>query len=291
MADKNPSWRKLGLFAGGGALPTRIARACRAREWPIYILHITQDTDEALADYPGEKVRIGAVGAALEALRREGCDAVMLAGIVRRPNFQTLLPDLKGAAMLPRVLAAATQGDDALLSCLVGLLEEEGFAVIGADEVLDDLIAGDGPLNSYRPSADDMKDIAKGADVVRALGRLDVGQGAIVCREYVLAVEAAEGTDAMLARCAQLPREIRGAPDARRGVLFKAPKPGQERRVDLPVMGVRTIELAAQSGLAGVAVEAGGAIIIDGDAVLQAADAHGLFVYGAPRKDDAGHSK
>lgn len=288
MADRNPSWSKLGLFAGGGALPARIARACRARNWPVYILHITQDTDEGLADYPGKKIRIGAVGAAFEALRREGCDAVMLAGIVRRPDFQTLMPDLKGAALLPRVLAAATKGDDALLSCLVKLLEEEGFAVIGADEVLGDLIAGEGALNSLKPTADDMKDIARGADVVGMLGRLDVGQGAIVCREYVLAVEAAEGTDAMLERCARLPQEIRGAPDARRGVLVKAPKPGQERRVDLPVVGVRTIELAAQAGLAGVAVEAGGAIIIDGDAVLRAADAHGLFVYGAPCRDDAG---
>ena len=287
MAEGAPGWSKIGLIAGGGALPLKLAQACEAAATPFFAIRLAGHAETGLNAFPGADIRLGDVGAALTALKRADCDAVLFAGIVRRPDFRALRPDWKGAKLLPRIIAAATRGDDALLSCLVRIVEEEGFAVIGADEILHQLLAAAGPLGALAPDAEHLKDIEKGREVLRALGALDVGQGAVICDEHVLAVEAAEGTDAMLARCAQLPAPIRGAPGAPRGVLVKAPKPGQERRVDLPVIGVRTIELAAAAGLAGVAIEAGGALVIDGATALRAADAHGLFVYGM--QNDCAH--
>ncbi len=161
------------------------------------------------------------------------------------------------------------------LSC-----EREGFIVVGADDVLGALLATRGVLGATAPNDEALADIKQASAVIAALGRLDVGQGAIVCAGLVLAVEAQEGTDNMITRVAAMRRAIRGAPDARRGVLVKTAQAAQERRIDLPVIGVRTIELASEAGLAGVAIETGGALIIDRDAVVERADALGMFVYG-----------
>ncbi|MBY0423093.1 MAG: UDP-2,3-diacylglucosamine diphosphatase LpxI, partial [Parvularculaceae bacterium] len=204
------------------------------------------------------------------------CDAVVLAGRVRRPDFASLKPDMKGAALLPKIIAAAAKGDGALLSLVVETLEAEGVKVLAPETVLGDLAAPGGALGAFAPSAEDRADIAKAARLVAALGPFDVGQAAVVARGFVLAVEAAEGTDAMLDRCALLP----GRGSERSGVLLKRPKPQQERRIDLPVVGAETMRRAAAAGLAGVAVEAGGALVVDRAATLAAADSLRLFVYG-----------
>ena len=130
-----------------------------------------------------------------------------------------------------------------------------------------------------------MRDLVQAARVAGAIGALDIGQGAVVCDGLVLAVEAQEGTDAMLQRVALLPASVRGAPDARRGVLVKRPKPIQERRIDLPVIGLQTLEAAAAASLAGIAVEAHGALVARRADLVAAADAAGLFVYGFTRAE------
>ena len=140
-------------------------------------------------------------------------------------------------------------------------------------------ITGAGKLGAKEPSADDHTDIEAGFRVVEALGRLDVGQAAVVVKGYVLAVEAAEGTDEMLARCAELRRAGQGRLE-RAGVLVKAPKPGQEERVDLPTIGPETIKGAAAAGLAGIAVTAKHVLIADRAATIAAADAHEIFIFG-----------
>jgi DUF1009 family protein len=188
--------------------------------------------------------------------------------------------DTRGAMALPRVVAAALTGDDALLRALLGLFEKEGFTVIGSAEAARDLLAPAGPLGKLNPAKEDKSDIEHALRVVRAMGALDIGQAAVVCRGLVLAVEAAEGTDAMMARIADLPATLRGTAKQRKGVLVKAAKPHQERRVDLPVIGVHTVELAKAAGLAGIAVESGAALIMNRAAVAANADRVGLFVYG-----------
>ena len=181
--------------------------------------------------------------------------------------------------MLPKVVAAATGGDGALLDVLVETLESEGFVVVGAEEVTQELLAPEGPFGALSPSEENMRDIKKASAVIRALGGFDIGQAAVVAAGHVLAVEAAEGTDKMLARCADLSDDLRGGED-RNGVLVKRPKPKQELRVDLPTVGVETVRRAAAAKLAGIAVEAGRALVMDMPEMVREADARGLFVYG-----------
>ncbi|MGE3865414.1 MAG: LpxI family protein [Hyphomonadaceae bacterium] len=273
-------WKKLGIVAGAGDLPVVLAEHLRSEGAPYHVARIAPFAAAALAAHPGEEAGLGRMGERFAALKAAGCDAVVLAGVVRRPDFASLEFDARAIAMLPRVMAAAGGGDDALLRVLVEECEREGFRVVGAEEVLAALIAPAGALGAVQPSARDRKDIAKAAAVAAALGAWDVGQGAVVADGLVLALEAQEGTDLMLARVAALPEALRGTAAARRGVLAKRPKPKQERRVDLPTIGLATIENAARAGLAGVAVEAGGALVMERAALIARADALGLFVYG-----------
>ncbi len=276
-------WRKLGVISGSGVLPLRIAETCAQQGRLVHVIALQGIADADFSAFQTEFCGIAEAGRILKALGAAGCDAVTLAGVVRRPDFRHLRPDWRGARLLPRVVAAAAEGDGALLRVLVDTLEAEGFTVVGADEIVSEFSVRPGPIGAVAPNEIDLVDIAKGAALVAALGPFDVGQGAVVANGFVLAVEAAEGTDAMLERCAALIGAFTAAGEGTRprsGVLVKRPKPGQERRVDLPTIGVETIVRAHACGLAGVAVEAGGAIIIDPEKSIAEADRRGLFIYG-----------
>src|SRR5215472_8421318 len=214
--------QKLGLIAGGGGLPVEIAEHCVRAGRPLFVVRLKGFADAGLEPYAGAEVGLAELGRCLKALKRAGCRAVCLAGQVSRPDFSTLMPDLRGLAALPGAIAAARRGDDALLRFLVHEFEKEGFAVEGAHEVMNDLGLEIGPLGRVGPRDEDLQDIDHALDVARAVGRLDVGQAAVVARGLVLAVEAAEGTDAMLARVAELPEHLRGRPGDYAGVLAKA---------------------------------------------------------------------
>lgn len=277
--------KKLGLIAGGGELPVRLARQCQASGRPVFVLRLKGMADPALAEFDGADAGIAELGKGVKALKRANCEAVCFAGIVKRPDFASLKPDLRGLKALPGVIAAARHGDDALLRFLVGEFESEGFAVEGAHEVATALTLPHGPLGRLKPAPSHILDLHKAFHVAGEIGRLDVGQGAVVCEGLVLAVEAQEGTDAMLARCAALPEELRGSLKHRKGVLAKRPKPIQEQRVDLPAIGVATVIAAAKAGLAGIVGEADKVLVMDHAAVAKAADECGLFVYGLDPKD------
>lgn len=270
---------KLGVIAGGGKLPLRIAEGCVRRGEQVYVIRLAGCAEAAMSAFRGEECGLGEAGKIIGALRREGCERVALAGLVRRPNFRNLKLDRRGAALLPRVLAAAARGDGALLNLLVAELAAEGFRVIGAEEALNELAAPAGAMGAHAPGAEDLADIRKAAALIEALGPFDAGQGAVVAGGLVLAVEAAEGTDAMLARCAAAPVP-QGATRRARGVLVKRPKPDQDRRVDLPTIGVESVRRAHAAGLAGIAVEAGGALLVDAEETISEADRLGLFLYG-----------
>lgn len=271
---------KLGLIAGGGELPVLLAEHCAASQRPYFVARITPLADPALSVHPGADHGIGHMGARMEALRAAGCDTLVMIGHVPRMDVMRLDLDAGALAMAPALMKAAPEGDDALLRAVLAEHEKAGFRVVGAEEAMPELLAPAGVWGAHAPSARDAKDMAHAARVAAAIGALDIGQGAVVCAGIVLAVEAQEGTDAMLARVAQLRPDLRGAPGMRRGVLVKRPKPIQERRIDLPVIGVATIEGAARAGLAGVAVEASAALAPRRDAVIAAADVAGVFVYG-----------
>jgi UDP-2,3-diacylglucosamine hydrolase len=271
---------KLGLIAGGGALPLTLAEHCQAQARPFYIIRLAGFADPALTAYDGDEASMGEIGRIIRLARGAGCQALCLAGGVRRPDFSNVKLDMKGMAALPGIIAAGRQGDEGLLRHLTGILEKEGFTVEGAHEVMGDLELPLGALGRHAPGPEHEADIAKALDVARAIGAMDVGQGAVVCDGLVLALEAQEGTDAMLARVGTLPIAVRGEVGARRGVLVKIAKPIQEDRVDLPTIGVATIEGLDRAGLAGVVGVAGKMLVLDRDAVAKAADAAGVFVAG-----------
>ena len=276
---------KLGLIAGGGGLPLEIAQHCERSGRPLFVVRLKGFAGSDLEPYAGATVGIAEIGKCLKALRRAGCQTVCLAGNVTRPDFTSLAPDLQGLLLLPKAIAAARKGDDALLRLLVGVFEKAGFAVEGAHEVMDDLSLPVGLLGRHAPDADARDDAARALVVARAIGALDVGQGAVASRGLVLAVEAQEGTDAMLARVAGLPEHLKGRPGAGVGVLAKAPKPIQETRVDLPTIGVATVQGVARAGLAGIVGEAGRMLVLERDAVIEMADALGVFILGVEPED------
>jgi DUF1009 family protein len=246
----------------------------------LFVIRLAGFADPALATRDGVEMGMARIGGILSAMKKAGCGAVCLAGTVSRPDFKSLNPDLKGATLLPGIVKAAQQGDDALLRKILSVFEGEGYAVEGADDILGGDTLPVGALGRVRPDAAQLADLRKALHVAEKSGELDVGQGAVVCDGLVLAVEAQEGTDAMLTRVAGLPADLRGAPGAPKGALGKAPKPIQDLRVDMPVIGARTLELAAVAGLAGVGGKAGRLILIDRDAIVEAADRLGLYVWG-----------
>ncbi|MCW2249168.1 DUF1009 family protein [Azospirillum fermentarium] len=265
---------KLGILAGGGDLPARLAAAVRANGREVFVVAFDGHTDPAsVVGLPHLWSRFGAAGAIISRLKAEGVSELVFAGPVRRPSLGDLLPDWWTARFLARVGARAL-GDDGLLRAVAGALEDEGFRVVGLHDILNDLPTLPGRVGTLEPDEAARGDIARGIEVARGLGLLDVGQGCVVQQGIVLAVEAVEGTDAMLDRCGPLRRPGSG------GVLVKVKKPQQDTRLDLPTIGVRTVEKAAAAGLAGIAVEAGGTLMVDRAGVAAAADRLGLFVVG-----------
>jgi DUF1009 family protein len=265
----------LGILAGGGPFPGLVAQAARAAGRDVFIIAFEDFAErQVVSPYPHVFVRLGAAGRMLQLLREYGCRDLVLVGPVRRPSLLDLRPDAEGARIMARIGRAAFAGDDGLLAAVVRVLAEEGFRVIGAHEVLTSALAGEGQAGRFAPDAMALTDIERGVAVINALGRADVGQACVVQAGCVLAVEAIEGTDRMIARAGELRRPGPG------GVLVKLAKPGQDRRADLPTIGPRTLEGAAAAGLRGVAFEAGGTLITDLAACVAAADASGLFLIG-----------
>jgi len=265
----------LGIIAGGGRLPAQLIESCQAMERPCFVIALEDYADiETIRHVPHAVVRLGAVGEALDHLRRAGAKELVLAGRVRRPSLSSLRPDLVGAKLLARLGAAFFSGDDALLKAVVSFLEDEGFKVVASHDILAGLVAPPGVLGKISPNAQAMTDIAHGVRVVKTLGQLDIGQAAIIENGYVLGVEAAEGTETLIERCGKLRREKNS------GVLVKFRKPAQEERVDLPTIGPSTVEQIHKAGFAGIAIEAGGGLILDLEATVTEADALGIFLVG-----------
>jgi len=282
----------LGIIAGRGRFPAVIAAEMAARNIPLHIVGIRGEASDAIEQFPHTWIRWGEVGKLFGALKSNACTDIVIIGGVNRPDFDKVRFDLGAIKTLPFLLSLAKGGDDHVLSSIVRFFEDKGYRVHGAGDVVPDLLAPEGRMSAKAPSSKDKDDIALALNVVRALGRLDIGQAAVVSRGHVLAVEAAEGTDAMLRRCAEI-RKLGRTHGVHTGVLVKAPKPGQEERIDMPTIGAETMRRAADAGLAGVAVTAGHVLLAEREQTIAAADENGLFLVGdrweqatAERADD-----
>jgi UDP-2,3-diacylglucosamine hydrolase len=268
---------RLGIVAGCGELPRRLIESCHAAGRDVFVLALEGAAEPAtVQDVPHAWCRIGAAAIGLALLRENDVTELVLAGGIRRPSLVSLRPDWRAAKLFARIGYRAL-GDDGLLSAIVNELEQEGFRVIGAHEVLDSEPVPEGPLGKVHPDPQSEADIERGLRIARTLGALDVGQSVIVQQGLVLGVEASEGTDELLRRCASIRREGPG------GVLVKVEKPGQEPRADRPTIGPRTVALAAETGLRGIAIEAHATIVLERAEVIRAADRAGLFVVGVGR--------
>jgi DUF1009 family protein len=277
----NADERPLALICGGGSIPLAVADAAAARGRRVVLFPVRGWADPAMVErYPHHWITLVQAGRFERLAREEGCREIVFIGTALRPTFRSLRIDWRTLRLLPAIARAYRGGDDHLLSAVAALAEEAGFRIVGAHEVAPEILIPEGPIGARTPSERDCADIARGLELLAATGPFDIGQAAVIADRHVLALEAAEGTDAVLARVAELRAAGRVATPAGVGVLVKAPKPHQDRRVDLPAIGPRTVEGVARAGLAGIAVVAGGAIIAEPDAVAAAADAAKVFVVG-----------
>ena len=267
--------RKLGILAGSGPLPGRVAAAARAAGRDVFIVGLEGFAEIAvIAPFDHQVIRLGAAGRIVAELKARACQDLVMIGPIRRPSLLNMRPDAEGARLLARIGRAAFAGDDGLLKAVIRILGEEGFAVIGAHDVLGEALGPAGLLTVIGPDAQAMADIARGVAVAKLLGAADAGQGCVVQQGLVIALEAIEGTDAMLDRAGQLRRPGPG------GVLVKLLKPGQDRRADLPTIGPVTIARAIAAGLRGVAFEAEATILIARADSVAAANQGGIFLLG-----------
>lgn len=269
------------IICGGGSFPFVVADALvrQGRRVVLFALQPWADP-EAVKRYPHYWARIGQLGRFIRIARKERLRDVIFIGTIVRPAIREIRLDWTTLRLFPRIVRQFYGGDDHLLKGVAKIFEDLGFRLLGAHEVAPEILMPEGPLSNTAPNAKDMADIACGLDVLRATGPFDIGQAVVVANNHVLAVEASEGTDQMLARVAELRRNGRIRSPKRTGVLVKAPKPGQDRRFDLPSIGPRTIAGVAEAGLAGLAVIAGGTIVAEPAAIVEAADRANIFVVG-----------
>ena len=275
---------RIGLIAGGGQLPDYVRSA--ALEKDALGLVIALDPFVPELKFPDAKrLSLGQFGKMVRSLKKAKCTHVCFAGIVKRPDFARLKPDLKAVRHLPATIRAAGQGDDALIRHVLGLFEQEGFQIISPQEVCADLMLSEGVMGAVPLKDEHRDDALQACKIAAAIGALDVGQAAVVAGGVTLAVEAQEGTDAMLVRLLNLPGELRGTAETRKGVIAKLIKPNQDIRVDLPTLGPATVKLASEAGLAGIVAEAGGAFVIEREETIRLADEAGLFIAGLPKAE------
>ncbi|MGB3147661.1 MAG: UDP-2,3-diacylglucosamine diphosphatase LpxI [Paracoccaceae bacterium] len=273
---------KLAIIAGQGALPGLLATALNRQGNRDWLLVEMEGFAADVPDMARLTFRVERLVPFMEELEARGVGQVCFAGAVRRPRLEPELFDARTAQLVPRLIGAMGAGDDAALRAVIGLFEEFGFEVQGADQIAPDLVPQAGLL-AGSPSDADRADVARAAEIVAGLGPLDLGQGAVVAQGLCLAIETLPGTDAMLAFAALHADRLRPNPAGGRGVLFKAPKPGQDRRIDLPALGPDTVRAAAQAGLAGLAWPAGSVLLIDRDRMVAEAERLGLFLWSRPQ--------
>jgi DUF1009 family protein len=284
VAGRDP----VAIICGGGSFPGAVAEAiARSGRRPVMFAVRGWADPKVVERYTHHWIAIAQVGRFFRLARAEKCREALLIGTLLRPPFTKMRLDWRAILLLPRAVRFFRGGDDRLLSGLAALIEDGGIRVIGVKDVAPEIIAPEGVLAGRQPSERDRADIARGLKVIAALGPFDVGQAAIVANDHVLAVEAAEGTDNLLLRIAELRHQGRVTTPPGTGVLVKAPKPDQDHRFDLPAIGPQTVENAGRAGLAGIAVAAGSTIVAEPERVIAAANRAKIFIVGM-REDAAG---
>jgi DUF1009 family protein len=277
LAD--PVARRVALICGAGQFPLAVAEAATTAGCAVFMVALRGAADPAIAAYPHVWLRLGELGRLLRVLKAMNIPEVCLVGGLVKPELRDLRPDFGAMVRLPAIARLLRGGDNHALTGMIALLEAEGVSIVAAQDLAPGLLAPQGNLTAQKPSPRNLEDVRIGLACLASLSPFDVGQAVVVARRRILALEAVEGTDAMLCRIASL-RETGRLPGRRSGVLIKAPKRGQDLRVDMPAIGPATIAAAAQARLEGIALEAFGVLLHERDRLTAEAAAAGLFVTG-----------
>jgi DUF1009 family protein len=264
-------------------MPFAVAESLKARGLDPVLFALKGVCDPTIAErFRHHWITVGQYGRARKLFREENCTDLIFIGTLVRPSLSEIRLDWATLRVMGRIWSAYRGGDDHLLSGVGRIFEQDGFRLLGLKEVAPDLLMPEGCVTQKMPDQNAMSDIAKGREVLRALGPFDVGQAAVVIDHHVVGVEGIEGTDELLRRIAELRSSGRIRASRGRGALVKAPKSGQDLRFDLPTVGSRTVEGAAAAGLAGLAVIAGHTVVADPQVMIETADTSGLFIAGLP---------
>jgi DUF1009 family protein len=271
----------LAIVCGGGTLPFALADAVlrRGRKVVLFPLRGWADPQRVL-DYPHYWLRLGQASRFLRIAGEHGCREITFIGSVLRPSIWKMSPDWRVLPLLPQIFRLYRGGDDHLLTGIGRITEQFGYRLVGVKEIAPELAMPRGLLGRHAPSERDRADIARGLALLHATSPFDIGQAVVVADNYVLAVEGPEGTDQAIARVAELRGNGRIHSPVGTGVLIKAPKVGQDDRIDLPAIGPPTVDAVAAAGLAGIAVVAGSTLVAEPEHIAAAADRAGMFVIG-----------
>jgi DUF1009 family protein len=266
--------KKLGVIAGNGMMPVEAIKYFIRNNIPIFVVGLEPFCiAEEIAKAPHIFVKIGEIGKLLKAFRDNDVEDIIFAGGIDRPSLKELIPDWEGVKIVAK-LAMKKKSDDNLFRAVIDEIERRGFRIIGIQDVIPEMLCGENIYTKTKPTKDDLNDIERGWTVAKAIGAVDVGQAVVVQDGLILAMEAIEGTNLMLERAASLRR------GKKKLIMVKVLKPGQEMRVDLPAIGLQTVELFIKYGIAGIAVEAGCSLFIEKDAVIKKANENGIFIIG-----------
>ncbi|MFP4312973.1 MAG: LpxI family protein [Alphaproteobacteria bacterium] len=276
---KDKPIKKIGILAGQGNLPKKLAQNCRKNDIEPFIIAFEGQTPKDIVQgFEHSWCNMGAAGKIFKTLKNHDIRDIVMIGGITRPALSQIKPDMKGAALLAR-MGMKAMGDNDLLEMLHDVFIEEGFAVHGAHEFMDDLLATEGALGKFKPSPKMRETIKRGIVTAREIGRLDIGQSVIVQQGMVIGVEGIEGTDALIRRCHGYLRHGEG------GILVKISKPQQSRSLDLPTIGPETVLAASQSGLAGIIVEAQNTLFVDPEMMRDIADNNKIFIMAISVED------
>ncbi len=282
-ANGNIADGALGIICGRGDLPHLLAKACRDAGRAYYVVEFENIPLGWATEHPVISAIFEQAGNLLDNLNQQNCTQVVMAGAMDRSHLDPDRLDNKGRE-LTLILAETMQaGDDKTLSSIIQFFEGNGITVTAAHEVLPSLIPEVGILTNVAPNINDTSDANRAAEIVNSLGRLDVGQGAVVAQGICLGLESIQGTDAMLDFVASHRSGYSYNPDGGCGVLLKAPKPEQDLRVDLPTIGPDTIRRAHKAGLSGIVIQSGGVMVLHEEETITVANELGLFLWVRPK--------
>ena len=274
--SKNSKKTKIAIIAGRGDLPKMLIKKCQEENREFFLVLIKgEESNKDFVKFEHTEINFGEISKILAILKEQKVKELVFVGGVSKPSMSGIKVDKKGAVLLSKIVGNKFFGDNNLLSTIINFFEKEGFKVVGADEVIDDLVAKKGVLGKVKPSAKNNKDIEMGVNALKLMSDLDIGQALAVQQGQIIGVEAIEGTDALINRCTKLQ-----FPKGERAVLVKMKKQNQSTKIDLPAFGIETVNNLAKAGFAGVALQAGYCLIINQKEVLKAADAKGIFILG-----------